>query len=127
MSRLLFMDMGGTYGSQSVTVGPVLSSNRCYQATAYIYANAAGSANYEMMSCSMRRINDDGYMAVLVPDWSVTNKNRCDLMIFNKTTQVGSTINIDIDTNKQNKAHKMLGPGEDSEWGTALHTGSNTS
>ncbi len=126
-SRLLFMDLGGTYGSQSVTVGPVLSSNRCYQATANIYASSAGSANYEMMSCSMRRINDDGYMAILVPDWSVTNKNRCDLMIFNKTTQVGSTINIDFDTAKQNKAHKILGAGEDSEWGTALHTGSNTS
>jgi len=112
----------------SVTMTPILSSNRWYNASWEIWKPSTPSNVYDAPNVSMRRINDDGYVAMLIPDFSVgSNRNRLQLYIFNGATQVGSPIDIDVDTNKSNKSYKCQGANEGSDWGTALHTGSATS
>lgn len=100
-------------------------SDIAYKATNQIYEFPA-SANYDPPNFSMRRINDNGYIGMWYPDFSISNA-RYKFRVLDATNgQVGSDIEFDFPANLSNKPCKWTTLREDAVW-TKLYTGSDVS
>ena len=93
---LMFLDKGGNLSLIGDTSG---LSDEWYRSSQRFMD---GNASTYGPNFSMRRINDDGYVAIIYNDYTTDNRSM-KLRIFNNGSQVGSTIDFTFDASVCNK------------------------